>query len=336
MNSEPSTPHSLVAYLDLLGTAYSARTSEKEYGDKLQSLKEGITQNCNYLDPSATVVLLHSSAFVCSRDSLKLVSFLKHLRSSLLAKEVFLQAAVSQGDIGDQIELTTTTPGTALTEEQRRAIALRKKMLKGFTLDSQTASVFSDHYRFTGIGIKVNDVVRGQLSDADSLKTVCASSYFVNSRSRAAERFSDILFDQSDLRTDRFDLICFEYVRLRSRFRAVSSHFIPLFITLIRSVDWSKLPDVDLPRDPKEEDVSIALSLFSKIVGPWYTKHFSDVPFREYIVYALVDAIFAACGSTCNRFKTVAHRGASEQFLRKLEEVPECILTGEARVVKYH
>jgi hypothetical protein len=322
-----------LSYFDVVGMGYFARKHPDIYQSRLIHLRDGIKNNAQAEGVGLGVLMLNSYCFAASEDLNVLCTFLTKVRDELMTHSLFLRAVVGPGYLLPNSEAFPTPVINEASQPNRRqakkiSSPQPRSALEGYMLGKESAFVVGEHYRFSGIGIRLAGLEDDDLGD---IRSQPIKNVFIHSRSRRAEHFLDLPLSDT-FTSDSLNNICVEYVRLRARFRGIGNHFVPFFIDLIRSVDWESLRlEVDPENEKGKACAALATSLFERLTLQWFSTHLNDVPSRELILFALLDELYFQLGASSSQFEAVAKRCAGDWFVRHLEDVPDTVLSNDAR-----
>jgi hypothetical protein len=301
----------MIALLNLFGFRYLARHENLLFQNHIMLFEQAIEAFSTLLGPSDRIDYQMGTAYIESEDPSRLADFCANVRGSLLSKAVYVKGVLG--------------PGTLEAQSMGDKV-------RGHRWGRLAAELAAEYERLKGIGIVVK-----QQGDQPLLPTsLTASTVFLDRAAQAeANDFLDLKIPEQYLTHSTVQQLFSDCFRFPARSRHAGRYFITLVITLLRSVDWSKLSREPYNKDP-DPDSPVARHVFDILTDRESSApKFLGLEGFQYVYYALLDE--SAHFESADLRQSFAYFIAKRKSLARLiDTIPATLLSTEMRAQIEH
>jgi hypothetical protein len=295
----PPNDKGFIAFVDLLGTSYYARTDGNLYHEHLTKFKYALEEYAHLLAGVGDVYFFSDCAYMASLDATKLIEYVTEIRAYLLPHHIYLQGAIQPGRLEPK----------SINDND---------VIHGTIFGPDVAKVYAIQNALKGAAVRV---------EGQGLSKYCAISCHLPSHiSNAPECFSDIKYAAREIDRITVENILVDCMRAKAVGRNGGAYYISPLITMINSANWSI--NVDLEADENEAG---ARNLFDLIIRDDFIRHVGDLRGAHLVLYTMLNQAYL-CGDGMSVFKEVQRYIASKPgILDRVDSVPQAILSFEHR-----
>lgn len=328
-----------IAFVDLLGSSYYALHHPPKYQHNLDLFRDALLQNSGLLNVGDRVRYQNDTVYIgCSKFE-SLVAYLRAVRGTLLDSNIYLQGAITAGtlderDIHDLPESASNNKAQRSkepTQEEKALLEKRRQIVQGVVFGKDITKPYAAHYTLKGIAVRVDAALLGKNANRAMRHKECVvSCHLPHPKSPTAEWFWDLGYAQDELDGARLRAVFTDCIRMRSEAKTSARYYVPLFITVIRSMNWES---VDCSKSPEADPNPDARMLLEWLVGAgtWFEKNFGDLRGIEYIYFTLLDELHRRCATTKAYRRVQLFVAKRQRFLNALERVGPEILSSDVR-----
>jgi hypothetical protein len=299
---------SAMAFMDILGTTYFAQYDPPMYSENLNHFKRAVNSRSSLLKNAGKVFLFSDCAYVgCSSPQI-LVDYLTEVRRYLLARHLYLQAAIEPGEL----EPSDAREGSG-------------DIVFGTTFGSKVAPLFARQHALKGAAVRVSNTL---MSDNSLKESSCVMScHLPNPTNSLAECFLDIRYPEAQITRERLEDVLSDCMRAKAGKRSAGSYYVSVLISMIRSVDWTS---VNLDKQGNHNNTS-ARHLYDLLIKEPFGRHFGDLRGVEYIFFTMLDEVYRTCEGKPVFDKIRSYIAARPRLMRRIEVLPADLLSHKNR-----
>jgi hypothetical protein len=301
----PDENRSLIAFVDLLGTSYYARTDGNLYHEHLNKFRTALEEYAPSLDGTGNVYFFSDCAYMASSDAQKLIKYVTEVRSYLLPHHVYLQGAIQAGRLEPKsINNSVVLQGTIFGPDVARVYAIQDA-LKGAAVRVETSG-------FSGV--------------QEISKHCVVSCHLPSHSSSTPECFLDIKYETSEIDRLTVENLLVDCMRARAVGRNGGAYYIAPLITMINSVSWSINVEADAVEDEKG-----ARNLFNLIIRDDFVRHLGDLRGAHLVLYSMLNQAYLHSEglSVCKEIQR--YIASKPSILARIDSIPQAILSFEHR-----
>jgi hypothetical protein len=296
-----------LAFIDLWGNSHNALHDPPRYITNLDHFRNSIQRHSSAFlkNPKDQAFVLHDCAYVGCEKLRTLAQYLRAVRDELVKKKLYLQGAIHCA---------------ALQHDSICYPSKRQPRVQGYVFGEAAPRAYSRHHALKSIAVRLD--YRDELRDALSEEFV-ASCHSPAQSGTHVEPLLDLRFSPPSLDANTVRDVVRDCLSIRSRSRTTWRYFLPLLVTLIRSIDWSTASDGDPDKDAGRQ-------YLESLLRGAFQAHLSYLHGAELVYFSLLDELESRDlgGLFDEVLRFVVDRG---RFYGSLDTVPDEILRPQAR-----
>jgi len=294
----------VIAFVDLLGTGYYAKTDKNLYQEHLTQFRFALEEFAPIIAGSGEVYFFSDCAYIASDDSSRLLEYMSEIRSSLLPHHIYLQGAIQAGKL------------------EPRPVN-NNKVVHGTIFGSEVAGVYAAQDGLKGAAVRI--VEPG--IDAQLIRRFCVTScHLPSSANPSPQCFQDLRYRDDEINRLTVENLLVDCMRAKAVGKSGGAYYISPLITMINSVRWSINVDADA-----REDERGARNLFDLIIRDDFVRHLGDLRGTYLVLYAMLNKAYEQNEgmSVCKQIQQ--YIVSKPSILERIDSVPQEILTYDHR-----
>ena len=216
---------SYIAFLDMVGTQYSAMLSNENYINAIQNFNRTLKQMTSICD--CKIFAYSDNAYIEMQTISDLLDFFKYFRESLMNNHHYFAAAVEKGTLGkDNIS------------------QIKNKFSSMIFTSPDAIRVYKRQCQFTGIGISLSERVVEDINKTSEKNKICESIFQKNYNIGEACSYTsmfDISYDSVDLAN--LEYIFSDYLTTTAVNSRAGRYYITPIISMIKSINADIIKD---------------------------------------------------------------------------------------------
>jgi hypothetical protein len=301
----PDEDNSLIAFIDLLGTSYYARTDRNLYHEHLSKFRNALEEFAPLLAGMGNVFFFSDCAYMASHDAQKLIEYVTEVRAYLLPHHVYLQGAIQAGKLD---------PKSIKNDD----------VLQGTIFGPDVARVYAIQDALKGAAVRVEAL--GFHGWRDLSKHCVVSCHLPSQASSTPECFFDIKYGATEMDRSTVENLLVDCMRARAVGRTGGAYYIAPLVTMINSSSWS----INIDGDVAENEAGARI-LFDLIIRDDFVRHLGDLRGAHLVLYAMLNQAYSQSEgrSVCKEIQR--YIASKPNVLARIDTVPQEILSFDHR-----